>query len=44
MNDNRQIYDAGRNGRNYQIKQIIALGYDLTNYENLVIKEGEENV
>lgn len=44
MNDNRQIYDTGRNGRNYQIKQIIALGYDLTHYENLVIKEGEENV
>ena len=37
MNNNRQIYARTRGKRDYQIKKIEELGYDLNNYENLLI-------
>lgn len=39
MNENRQIYDKSRNSRDYQLKQIIDLGYDLSDFENLEINK-----
>ena len=44
MNENRQIYDKSRNSRDYQLQQIIDLGYDLSNYKNLEINKGDINV
>ena len=44
MNENRQIYDKSRNSRDYQLKQIIDLGYDLSDFENLEINKGDTNV
>ena len=38
MDSNRQIYDRRRNNRNSQIRQIINLGYDLSEYENLQVE------
>lgn len=44
MNENRQIYDKSRNSRDYQLKQITDLGYDLSDFENLEINKGDTNV
>ena len=41
MNNNRQIYDKCRNERNFQLKSIKNLGYNLNEYENLSIEEGD---
>lgn len=37
MNKNRQIYSTSRNGRNYQLKTLVFMGYDLSSYDNLKI-------
>ncbi len=42
MNNNRQIYDKSRNSRDYQFSQIIKLGYDLSEYDNLKVEEGDK--